>query len=341
MSEEEITLGASPTGDENTGEDAVEEKLPAKNVEPQKSMTSEAPDLSSEVSGKSDKEVLDLILSKSEEELIPWEPIWLPSRGLYYDGKVPNGEVSVKAMGLHADKILATQRLATSGYSLDYLYKHCVQLPNDFDPLDLISGDRIFILYFLRGITHGNIYEFAINCTNDDCKRLSTHMFDLNELSSTLKFPSRSESEPFRVILPYLSESAGKDFWVEVRFMRGKDERAMLSKRKQLKQITSTTAQSKTGPRFEQVTLDQTVEDNLNMLIVSAMGERDPSKISQLVSKMHARDTATIREFLRENMPGIDTSVDIHCPHCDEKISTGLSITESFFRPTESGGDGT
>ncbi|MEE8578022.1 MAG: hypothetical protein V3T31_12265, partial [candidate division Zixibacteria bacterium] len=117
-------------------------------------------------------DLLDQVLNIDEDEFIPWEDITLPSHGAYYKGGIPNGIVRVKAMGIHAEKILATQRLAQSGQSIDYLFRRCVQFPKvdgkEVDPADLLAGDRIFLLYVLRGITHGNIYEFMLKCPSCD-----------------------------------------------------------------------------------------------------------------------------------------------------------------------------
>ncbi len=38
--------------------------------------------------------------------------IILPSQGLYYGGKIPEGKVQIRPMGLHTEKIFATPRLA-------------------------------------------------------------------------------------------------------------------------------------------------------------------------------------------------------------------------------------
>jgi len=71
--------------------------------------------------------------------------------------------------------------------------------------------------------------------------------------------------------------------------------------------------------------------------MVDAMGDKSPDKIEKFVERMHAKDTATIREFLKENSPGIDTSIEVTCPDCGNTMTMDLPITESFFRPTESG----
>ena len=115
---------------------------------------------------------IESFIARKDDEILPWETCTLPSKGLYYEGMIPGGIVEVRPMGMAADKILATQRLAQSGKSLDYLFKQCVRFPKvgkeEFSPFDLLAGDRVFLLYYLRAITHGNIYSFVVECGNDD-----------------------------------------------------------------------------------------------------------------------------------------------------------------------------
>ena len=269
-------------------------------------------------------DVLDSVLKMSDDDIMPWEDVTLPSLGLYYDSKVPGGVVKVKAMGLAADKVLATQRLAQNGKSIDYLFKKCVKLPDGFDAKNLLVGDRVFLLYYLRGITHGNMYEYVAKCTNEECGKENIKSYDLNNLVPTIKRADSENigTEPFKVVLPHMSKVAKADFWVKVRFMRGYDLESMFNNRnvnKRLKGIE---------------TLDETIEDHLNMLIVNAMGSEDRNKIRTLIGKLHSTDTAVIREFLRVNSPGIDTSVEIECEFCSNLMKMELPITESFFRPT-------
>ena len=105
------------------------------------------------------KNLLDEILSKPKGSLIPWEKVKLPSSGVYYDGQIPNGEIEVRGWGIQTDKILATARLAQTGQSINYIFMNCIRIPNEFDHMNLLVGDRMFLLYYLRGITYGNEYE--------------------------------------------------------------------------------------------------------------------------------------------------------------------------------------
>ena len=84
--------------------------------------------------------MLDAILAKSKDEFIPWEDCQLPSRGLYYDDLVPEGKIQVKAMNMFVEKAIATPRIAQSGQSFDYIYKHCVKFPNEFDSKETLRA---------------------------------------------------------------------------------------------------------------------------------------------------------------------------------------------------------
>jgi hypothetical protein len=294
--------------------------------------------------------VLEKLLSSPEDELLHWEHVQLPSEGKYYDGLVPDGKVQVRPMGMHADKILATQRLAATGESIDYLFKECVRFPSDdFNPLDLLVGDRIFLLYYLRGVTYGNEYEFAWACSNQECKTTSIHTYDLNLLYETKIGPNPDyPREPFKIVLPELSkwskENGGDDFWVEVRLMRGYDLRAIMRTMRTKKSITGGVRTKMRQQKNKQqnqnlsaaVNFSDTVSENLRLLIHSVMGNRDAFKVNKVVERLHSKDAATIREFLRDNSPGIDTQVEITCPNCGEQATAELPITETFFRPTPS-----
>ena len=299
------------------------------------------------VPGENTEDFLDKLLQTPHDQLIPWEDCYLPSQGLYYDGDWVDTPVKVRAMGQTAEKILATQRLAQSGQSIDYLFRECCKFPDGFDPINLLLGDRVFLLYFIRGITHGNVYEFAFTCPNPDCQSVSTHAYDLNELASTVTWANPSlGGEPFRVDLPYLSEATKRDVWVSVRFLRAYDANDILSKRKAKDKIkvrpgssvrtrgqqrpTNVAAQQQRNQQ-----LDDSISENLEKVIVNIMGSTDPFKIRQFVSQMHAQDTATVREWLRENTPGIDNSVIVGCPDCNAENTVELPITESFFRPSK------
>jgi hypothetical protein len=95
-----------------------------------------------DVAGLSKEEaMLKYIESLRSGDAFPWEPVLLPSRGLFYDGW-KSGIVQVRPLTQKAEEILATQRLQSTGQSIDYLFREYVRFETAFDPLDLTSEDR-------------------------------------------------------------------------------------------------------------------------------------------------------------------------------------------------------
>lgn len=279
--------------------------------------------------------ILDEILNKNVDNFIPWEDITLPSKGIYYDNKIPGGLIQVRAMDIQVEKIMSTQRLMQSGQAFDMLYNKCVRLPDGFDSADLLSSDRNFLLYVIRGMTYGNLYEFAITCPN--CDAGSTHTYDLNDLSSTIKPPNPGiGNEPFLINLPYMSKMSNSDFGVKIKFPRGRDTNAMLNRQRFNKRADNMVKGKKDRQSSIKIIVDETLTQNINLLIVaiSINGADivDRDKIGRLVEKLHAEDSSEIRNYIRENAPGIDTNITIECPSCNFEINTDLPITENFFR---------
>lgn len=284
----------------------------------------------------SSAEVLDFLLTKNSEDLIPYEDCILPSRGLYYNGLIPEGKVKVKPMNINTEKIMSTGRLVQSGQSLDFVFKHHIQFPNAFDPANLLVGDWTYLFFVLRGVSYGNIYEFSFTCPNEDCGKVSFQKYDLNNINQTINW-AKHTSEPMKISLPYFSEITGRDVCVEARYLRWGDLKE-IRKRSHAMEVLEGKAvrNAKTGDRMSGESriesFDDSIEHNLNLAIISVNGVRDPMKISEFVKRLHAKDIAVIRNFL-DDAPGIDTDIIITCPQCNQEVKTTLPFTVEFFRP--------
>jgi len=291
-------------------------------------------------SAASDIDIVDIIARATPEQLIPWEETTLPSKGLYYGWT--SGVIQVKAWSAKIDKILATARLAQTGQSIDYMLKECCRFPDGFDIQDMLVGDQIYLLYYLRGITHGNEYEFVTTCPNQQCQQVATHSIDLNELVNTIVWADESlGSEPFKIELPYLSKTVGRSVSASIRFLRVRDA-SQIQRAKKAQNIIGGSNRAKIKPRDrvpqidrsrEEVTLDDIVTQNIEVVIVDIMGNTDRFKIKSIVNKMHSTDLAVIREWLQEHTPSIETMIEMQCANCGETHRAMLPITESFFRP--------
>jgi hypothetical protein len=88
----------------------------------------------------------------------------------------------------------------------------------------------------------------------------------------------------------------------------------------------------------EEVPVDDTLTKNLSQVVVDLMGEvNDRFKIEQFVNRLHSSDLAVIREWIADNSPGIETGIYLTDEESGQEFRVILPITESFFRPQESG----
>lgn len=286
---------------------------------------------------KPKESVVDKILSMPDDELLPWEEIELPSKGFFYNNELmQEGVVKVRPMNINVEKVLANQRQVKSGRALDILFEKCVQLPDpDFNPLELLAGDRYFLMFYIRGITYGDEYEFSLECPH--CGNTSMYDFNLSELIKTQKVASEDQIEdyPISIKLPYLSEKMGEDVIARVKFPTGKDLEYLFSEKPKRRFNRVRVGRKRLEPTSHGIV----EEDNnpttavMKNSIVDINGEKNQLKIGKIIEKLHSKDLSTINQILNDKQPGIDTTIEVDCPNCDGRIGpVMLPITEAFFR---------
>lgn len=285
----------------------------------------------------SDDEFLAAIANAPDEMLIPWEDAFLPSRGLYYKGW-ENGTVRVRAMNQSVEKAFANRRLIQTGEAIDRMFRSCVELPGAMDPNDMLVGDRTFLLYYIRGITFGNLYKFVATCPH--CGAENTHTYDMNELYNTVIYANESlGSEPFPVRLPHLSQISGREMVANIRFLRSGDINDAMRINKFQRKLSGNTVRARRAPRRligEQTDpSEQLLDSSLEKMVVGINNNSDPNIVRTIVQRMHSLDNSAIRTFLRDNTPGLDTSVSVECQECGNEAIVPLPITEGFFQSAE------
>ena len=292
-----------------------------------------------------DMDDFDKLLKKADEDyFLAWETVELPSKGVYYDGKIPGGKLKVRPMSIDVDKMMANQRIAQSGELLNKIVDACVEMPDGMTIYDFLAGDQFFLLYYLRGITHGSDYEFALECPH--CGVTSTYEYDLTELSSTVKGPNPDcLEEPMAVQLPVLSEKMNQEIEALVRLVRVRDISAMNKSKDDdvfdpIRMGRARNKGNKQTKKSKSTNASDTYTSSMNMQIVGFRvngTDFTDSRKNALISKLHQRDTATIRDFIDEVSPGIDTTIEVTCQNedCGKDSSVPLPFSENFFRPSK------
>lgn len=242
---------------------------------------------------------------------IPQEVVPLPSMGKVYstDSKLYGLEsVEIKAMTAKEEDILTSRALLKKGTVITELIKSCI-IDRSIDPLQLLSGDRNALMIAIRITGYGPEYNSELECS--ECGIKSGHSFDLGSLPI-----KRLEIEPvqpgtnlFEYELPYSKKR------VRFKFMTGRDEEEiMVMNEKQKKMALGT---------------ESNVTTNLLYAIASIDGVTDRAKIAAFVKNMPARDSLSLREYIRENEPGIIMRQDTVCDACGhtEEVSMPLGVT--------------
>src|SRR4051812_42096896 len=94
----------------------------------------------------------------------------LPSRGLWYDNKVPGGVIQIRRSTLREDLMLDSPTIPMHE-KLNRLCQTCSTFPGQgFAVADLLLTDRLVLALAIRSLTYGAVYNFSFFCLNPRCR---------------------------------------------------------------------------------------------------------------------------------------------------------------------------
>ena len=246
---------------------------------------------------------------------VPHELAPLPSSGKVYpqESTLHGAEaVEIRAMTAREEDILTSQALLKKGTVITELIRSCL-VDRAVNPLDLLSGDRNALMVAIRVTGYGPDYNVELECP--ECNVKSPHAFDLAALPiKRLEIePAVSGQNIFEFKLPY----SGKV--IKFKFMTGRDEEEIMQMGQKQKKLGLST--------------DNSVTTNLLHTIISVDGVEDRSKIAGFVKMMPARDSLALRNFIRDNEPGITMRQDTTCNACGHTEEVAMPLGVSFLWP--------
>lgn len=249
---------------------------------------------------------------------IPVEQVPVPSNGQAYplNSSLHGREVlEIRAMTAREEDILTSKALLKKGTVISELIRSCL-VDKSIDPTSMLAGDRNALMVSIRVTGYGHEYDAEITCSNDDCEMKSSRKFNLAELEiQRLKIQPLSPGQNlFEFKLPVTKKT------VKFRFLTGLDEE---------NQTQMADRQKKAGLSVGA----NTVTNNLQSAIVAIDGTEDRGKINKFVSMMPARDSLELRNYIRENEPGIKMRQEVECPHCGHREEVAIPIGVSFLWP--------
>jgi len=258
---------------------------------------------------------------------VPTLEITLPSRGRLYEGKIPDGKVTIRKM--KTGELIALESEASADQDrAAVIIDNCTILPNKFPQRDLLMSDRFAILLALRRWTFPTAgYNFNWKCQhcphinmvkNFDLGKLDCHM-EGDAVNPATNEPWPTFVEPVVCMLP----ECGKK--VELRFLRGTDEKVVAQAAKRMKNVTG---------KVE----DTSLMHRLARQIVS-IDDVKPTDIVQTehwIVDLDMPDTYAMVDALDAVETGVNLKLNLDCQACQMPRVLGLPITADFFRPAAS-----
>jgi hypothetical protein len=236
---------------------------------------------------------------------VSYDVIELPSRGIYYT----NNKKSIKIAYLTAsdENILASPSLVANNGVIDELLRRKV-LDKDILIDDLVSEDRQAILIFLRNTAFGTDYRFS----SVDPKTGESFEYELD--LSTLKTKDFNLVEDSNGEYTYYLEKSKVDITFK------------LITKKQEEEI------DKIKDNWNGNGIAPIVTKELEFMIKSVGGVKDPMQIRSFIEKMPIKDSQEFRKYVRENKPGLDLTQTVTTPSGDT-IQVNIGFGVEFFRP--------
>jgi hypothetical protein len=200
------------------------------------------------------------------------------------------------------EELLTNQKLIRSGDAVNQVLANCILRIGESEDvtvkfvLDMLSGDRLFVLVKLRQISLGDEVELELGCANAACRAKSQAIVNLDDLPVT-PYPDERE---FVFVLP---SSEAK---VRFCYLDGHKE-------KRLAQMQE--------PSISAAMLIRILDIDGN----------PPSK--KALAEMSMRDRSALRAEMLRVDAGIDTAIECDCDSCGSRIRTRLEAEPSFLFP--------
>jgi hypothetical protein len=243
-----------------------------------------------------------------EELRTPYDIIELPSQGLLYPNK--KDKVKVEYLTAMDESILTSPNIIANNKVVETLLSRKVK-DLGFDTSELIEGDRIAILVYLRVTGFGNEYTQMV--WNEKTGELEQGVIDLTTLKSKKLTVKPDENNNFDYELPISKKK------IKFRFLNSKDEEEIdVIDEQQMKRNNT-----EISNRFM-------IE--LERQVASIDGETDKIKLSNILKNLKIMDARALRQYISDIEPGLDLNTTARTQG-GESIPSFLKFGRSFFWP--------
>lgn len=247
----------------------------------------------------------NLIKAATENFSLPHDIVSLPSGGIFYKSKkktVKVGYLTASDENIIVNSATNTQDNLILTIIRNKLYEH------DLRPDELIEGDIQAILIFLRNTAFGPEYNVTLNDPKTGKNFTATLILDELNIKKTESTPN--EEGYFITTLPVTKSQ------VKLKVLTYSE----------LIELDKMADEYPTGRVVPRITW------RLNKQIIEVDGNTDRANISRFIEQMPISDSKFIRNFLRENQPGLDLTKKVKTPS-GELVTVEVAFGADFFRP--------
>jgi hypothetical protein len=239
----------------------------------------------------------------------------LPSGGEFYPEDHPlrkNPTVEVRQMTAKEEDILLNQSYIKQGTVVEKLL-HSLIVTKNFDLDDLLVGDKNAILTQIRRSAYGDEYPVEAVCRS--CMKKAEVTFDLEECvrNKPLTLSEGVEATGKGTFTFTAPKTKAK---IEIRFLTGKDEKALADKEK----------------KYKKHNVDFSASLETYRLVIVSVND-NPALVGSYIENMPLRDAKKLKEVMKDIQPGVEMKGDFVCPSCDTEVEMDLPINFRFLWP--------
>jgi len=254
--------------------------------------------------------------------LTPTLEVQLPSRGVFYGDKLPEGKVRIRKWTVDELSILESQG-ANASEKTRATVDQCVILPTGLESNQLLASDRFALLLYQRGYSLSTTkYKYDFKC--EHCGKMNRGALcdmgnDFNE-----KLPPENAFEPIVVKLPDVNAE------ITFRLLRGYDEAPIQAAVDGDKRGGMASGQQAAGVRGDPTRAHRIARQ---ILTVNGAELMLPDKLA-FVRRLTAGDAARFSIANDAVEPGVQTTLYPTCRFCGGENETAMPMDLEFFRPT-------
>ena len=240
----------------------------------------------------------------------PTEVIDLPSNGKVYGKESPlaEGKIELKYMTTREEDILMSENLIKKGVVIDKLLDSLI-VTKGVTQESLVLGDKNAVLVAARILAYGPEYNVELANPNNPEEKVQ-HTFDLSqcpfkELPKDVDYTGNS--------FDYTTPVGKKN--IKFKLLNGHDEKLI----------------EKDVEQSAKYGYNSDISTRLRYTVTEVDGDTKPETITTYTQNLLARDSAALRNYIKEISPDIDLTSEIEIG--GESVSVSIPLTVEFFWP--------